>query len=101
MKGLAGAAQEALEVIGRCDAGFDFDVMSVAAFADLDKGRKKVVHPVAQLLDVGVLVGGSFVAVDRDALVHDLAVKIVFLAERLHDELLEVFRKQHERILVG
>ena len=90
MKGLAGAAQETLEVVGRGGAGLDFDALSVAAFADLDEGREKVVHAVAQLLDIGVLVGGAFVAIDRDALVHNLAIEIEFLAERLHDELLKV-----------
>ena len=48
-----------------------------------------------------MLVGGAFVTVDRDALVDHLAVEIVFLPERLHDELLKVLGKQHERILVG
>ena len=90
MEGLACAAQETLEVIGRSGAGLDFDALSIATFADLDEGREKVVHAVAQLLDIGVLVGGAFVAIDRDALVHGLAIEIEFLAERLHDELLKV-----------
>ena len=34
-------------------------------------------------------------------LVDDVAVEIELLAERLHDELLEVFGEQHERVLVG
>ena len=40
----------------------------VAAFAHFDEGGEEVVHAVAELLDVGVLVGGALVAVDGDAL---------------------------------
>ncbi len=57
-------------------------------------------HAVAQLLHVGVLVGGTLVAVDRDALVHHLAVEVTFLAERLHDQLLEVAREEEQAVLV-
>ena len=65
------------------------------------KAGEEIVHAVAELLDVGVLVGGAFVAINGEALVDDLAIEVEFLAERLHDELLEVFRKQDERVLVG
>ena len=37
---------------------------------------EEVVHPVPKLLDVGVLVGRPFVAVDADALVDPLAVQV-------------------------
>lgn len=48
-----------------------------------------------------MLVGGTLVAVDGDALVDDVAVEVVLLADGFHDELLEVFAEQHEAVLVG
>ena len=68
---LAGAAEEALQVVRGGGAGIDLDAVAVAALADLDEGGEEVVHAVAELLDVGVLVGGALVAVDGDALVDD------------------------------
>ena len=32
---------------------------------------------------------------------HDLPVEVALLAERFHDELLEIFREEREAILVG
>mgnify|MGYP006181463051 CR=1 FL=1 len=46
---------------------------------------------VAQLLHVGVLVGRAFVPINCDALVHLFSIEIELFAERLHDELLQVF----------
>ena len=40
------------------------------------KVTKKLLMPVAELLDVGVLVGRALVAVDGDALVDDLALEV-------------------------
>ena len=48
-----------------------------------------------------MLIGRSFVAVDRDSLVHCFAVEIFFFAERLHHQLLQVTAKQQQTILVG
>ena len=55
-----------------------------------DEGHEEVVHAVAELLHVGVLVGGALVAVDGEPLVDPVAVAGRALAERLHDELLQV-----------
>ncbi len=57
-------------------------------------------HTFAELLHIGVLVGRALVAVNGDALMHDVAIEILFLAERLHDELLQVFGEQHETVLI-
>ena len=100
VEGFAGAAKKSLEEVGGGVAGFDFDAVAVAAFADFDEGGEEVVHAVAELLDVGVLVGGTFVAIDGDALVDFVAVEVEFLAERLHDELLEIFGEEDEGVLV-
>ena len=98
---LAGAAEEALEEIAAGGAGLDLDRVAGAVLADLDEGDEEVVHAVAQLLDIGVLVGGALVAVDGDALVDLVAVEVEFLAEGFHDELLEVFGEQEQAVLVG
>ena len=47
------------------------------------------------------MVGGAFVAVDGEALMDSVAVEIEFLAQGLHDELLQVFGEEHQRVLVG
>jgi hypothetical protein len=94
--------QEALQVVAAGDARLDLEGgVGVAVLEDLDEGDEEVVHAVAELLHVGVLVGRALVAVDRDALVHDVALEVVLLAERLHDELLEVAREELEAVLVG
>ena len=98
---LSRAAQEALEVIGGGGAGLDFHALAIASLADLDEDREEIVHAVAELLDIGMLVGGTLVAINRDALVDGVAIEIERLAERLHEELLEILREQHERVLVG
>ena len=79
-----------MEVVARGDAGFDFRGGATAVLEDFDKDRKEVVHSIAQLLDVGVLVGGPFVAIDSEALKNLATRKVVLFAKRLHDELLEV-----------
>ena len=67
----------------------------------LDEGDKKIVNAVAELLNIGVLIGRAFVAIDGNALVNRAPVAVVLFAERLHDELLQVARNQLEPIFVG
>lgn len=100
-EGLAGASEEALEEVATGEAGLDFEGRGILGFADLDEGGEEVVHAIAELLDIGVLVGGAFVAVNGDALIDDVAVEIELFAEGLHDELLEVFAEEDEAVLVG
>ena len=71
-----------------------------AVMQHLDECRKEIIHAVAQLLHIGVLVGGALVPVNGDALVHDLAVHVLFLAQGFHDELLQIFREQHQPVAV-
>lgn len=101
VEGFAGAAEEALEVVAGGGVWVDFDLCGIGGFADFDEGGEEVVDAVAELLDVGVLVGGAFVAVDGDALVDGVAVEVVLFADGLHDELLEVFAEEHEAVFVG
>ncbi len=72
-----------------------------AVLTDLDEGDEEVVDAFAQLLHVGVLIGGAFVAVDGDALSDVVAVEIAALAQRLHDELLQVAAEEQEAVFVG
>src|SRR5262249_4296595 len=72
-----------------------------AVLEDFNEGDKEVVDSLAELLHVGVLVGGAFVAENVDALIGLFAGAVEFLAERLHDELLEVFGKVEEAIFIG
>ena len=97
---LSGAEEEAVEVVAGCDAVVDFDGWC-AVFEDVDECHKKVIDAVAQLLDVGVLVGGAFVAVDGEALVDAISVEVEGFSERFHDELLEVSREEEEFVFVG
>ena len=90
-----------MEEVTTGEAGFDFEGRGVLGFADFDEGGEEIVHAVAELLDIGVLVGGAFVAVDGDALVDYFAVEVEFFAEGLHDELLEVFAEEDEAVLIG
>ena len=48
-----------------------------------------------------MLIGRALVAVNRDALVDDISVQVEFLAERFHDQLLEVAAEEEQPILVG
>ena len=48
-----------------------------------------------------MLVGRALVAIDRDALIDGVAVEVEFFAQRLHDELLEIFGEEHQAVLVG
>ena len=90
-----------MEEIAGGDAGFDLERgLRVAVFEDFDEGDEKVVHAVAQLLDVGVLIGGALVAVNGDALVHDVTLEVVFFADGFHHKLLEVTRKEEEAVFV-
>lgn len=57
---------------------------------DFDEGGKEIRNAIAKLLDVGVLVSRSFVAVGRDALVDGVPIEVESFSERLHDELLEI-----------
>ena len=99
-----------MEVVAGGDAGFDRRVAAAicggagdvgAVFEHFDEGDEEVVDALAELLHVGVLVGGALVAVDGDALVDDVAVEVLLLAERLHDELLEVAGEEQEAVFVG
>ena len=64
------------------DAGLHFErALRVAILEHFDERHEEIVHSLAKLLHVRVLIGGSFVAVDRDALIHDASLEIELLAE--------------------
>ena len=94
------AAEEALEEIAGSDARFDFERGRGGIFANLDERDKKVIHAIAELLHIGVLIGRALVAVNRDALVDDMAIEVELLAERFHDKLLEVAAEEEEAVFV-
>ena len=93
--------EESGEEVARRDPRLDLDRRSPAFLQDRDEGREEVVHSLAELLHVRVLVGRAFVAVDRDPLVDDASLKVPLLAERLHDELLEVLAEEDEPVAIG
>ena len=80
-QGLPGAPQEALEVITAVKARFDLKSSGITRFTHFNKGGEEIVHSIAELLHVGVLVGGALVAVDGDALIHLFAIAIMLLAQ--------------------
>ena len=47
-----------------------------------------------------MLVGGPFVAVDRNSLLDAAAIEIELLAERLHHQLLQIAAKQKQTVFV-
>ena len=74
-QGIARAQQEAVQVIAGGDARLDLP-RRAARFEHANEDRKEVGHALAQLLDVGMLVGRTFVAVDRQALVDASALQV-------------------------
>ena len=90
-QGVARAEVKALQEIAASDAGFDLEGgVGLTVLEHLDEGEEEIVHALAQLLYIGVLVGRALVAVDSETLVDDVAGEVELLAERLHDELLQV-----------
>ena len=65
------------------------------------EGHEEVRRPVAQLLDERVLVRRALVAVDGQPLVDDAAREVLLLADRLHDQLLQVAAEEEQPVLVG
>ena len=100
VKRLARAEEKAAEKIAAGHAGFHQHALARAVAQHLDEDSEEVQHALAKLLHVSVLVGRALVAIDADALVHDLAVEVELLAERFHDELLKILREQLQSILV-
>src|SRR6476659_5190259 len=75
-----GAAEEPLQVIAARHALFDFEATARAILSHLDERDEEIRNAIAQLLDVGVLIGRAFVAVNRDALMHDIPGEILLFA---------------------
>ena len=98
-QGRAGALQKTLQEILGPLSGDRSDVGGVVE--GLDEGHKEVVEAIAQLLHISVLVGGSLVAVDSQALVHGLPLAVAVLAEGLHHELLQVAAEHLQTIAIG
>src|SRR5690606_15362819 len=72
-KRIAGAEQKALEKIAAGDTGLHFKgLIGDAVLQYFDESDEEIIHAVAELLDVGVLVGRAFVAVNGNALVDDV-----------------------------
>jgi len=97
---LARAEEEALQEVAAGGVRLDVNDGAGAVLEHFDEDREEVEHAVAQLLDVGVLVGGAFVAVNGNALVDGLAREVEFLAEGFHDELLQIAGEQEQAVLV-
>ena len=98
---LARAEHERAQIVAACyAAGLDFNRVALARFQHFNKRHKKVVYAVAQLLDVGVLVGRALVAVHAYALLDAVAAQVELLAKRLHYELLQIARKQQKPVFV-
>src|SRR2546421_347903 len=83
-----------MKVVPTCNFVFDFDRRAAPILVHLDKSHEKIQNTVTQLLHISMLVGRSLVAVNSNALMHDLALEILFFSERFHHQLLQIFRKQ-------
>ena len=86
---------ETVEIVAHCDGSADRRAHPV--LEHLDEGHEEVVAPVVELLDEGVGVGAALVAEYVQALMDGVAVEVFFLAETLHDQLLEVARPSPAR----
>ena len=65
------------------------------------KVTKEIIHPFAELLHIGMLIGRALVTVDGDPLVHHPAGQVALSCRRdLHDQLLQITGKQEQPILV-
>src|SRR5712671_970779 len=89
VKSLPRANQKAVEIISGPNAGLDLD-RSSAGLKDSHERYKKIVHAVAQLLDIRVLIRGTFVAIDGDSLLDPVAIEIELFSQRFHHQLLQV-----------
>ena len=47
-----------------------------------------------------MLIGGTFVPIYGNSLIDQISKQILFLAQRLHDQLLQVFGKQFKAVFV-
>ena len=91
--------QEAVEVVAGRDTRFNFQGRA-AVLQHPDEHDEEVRHPLAELLDVGVLVRRALVAVDRQPLLDAVALEVELLAERLHHQLLQVAAEKQQPVLV-
>lgn len=66
IEGITFSLQETAEIIAALDGGVDPEGAPFPIAQDLDEGSKKVLHSIAELLDIGMLVGCALVAVDRN-----------------------------------
>ena len=98
-EGRAGALQEAIQEVAGVLPLQGRDVPRV--LQHFNEGHEEVVDAIAQLLHVGVLVGGALVAVDGQTLVHHLAIAVELLAEALHHQLLQVAAEHLQAVAVG
>src|SRR5439155_3232192 len=73
-------AQKPLKIIAACDAVLNFEPLTAPIFAHFDERDEKIQDAVAQLLNISVLIGRAFVAVNSNTLVHSLAIEVLFFA---------------------
>ncbi len=88
-QGRARAQEEAVQVVAGRDAGV-YLLGRPTRFQDADEDGEEVGNSLAQLLDVGMLVRGAFVAVHGQSLIDAPTLQVELLAQRLHDQLLKI-----------
>jgi hypothetical protein len=76
IEGLPCSQQKAGEKVSRGGPCFHVDRFTLPLLQHLNEGGKEVGDSLAKLLHIGVLVGGTLVAIDSDALMNKIAGKI-------------------------
>ena len=82
--------KEPIQIIARGNilTAFHLHRIAVPISQDFNEGREKVAHSFSKLLNISMLIGCSFISVDRNSLIYDAAFQIQFLAKGFHDQLL-------------
>ena len=71
---------------------FNFYRRTAPVAQGVDERHEEVVSTIAELLDIGVLIGAALVAENRKPLVDNVPVAVPRFAKRLHYKLLQKLR---------
>src|ERR1041384_4338575 len=90
-----------MKIISAGHARFHFESRTMPILVYFNESDEEVQYAVTQLLHVSMLIGRSLVAIDRDALMNNLAIEVFFFAQRFHRQLLQISAEEGQPIFVG
>src|SRR4030095_2895236 len=77
---LAGSAQKPVQIIPATKIILYLHRRNGAVLLHFNEGDKEIQNAIAQLLHVGMLISRSFIAINRDSLMHNFAFAILLLS---------------------